>query len=137
MKKLILVSVILLLSACNMPSPVKNSDSTSNLVTPTRPVGAAKSSFAVDGLKMELFFQDNHYVYYGNAQLPTPCYVLTVNSVIAESYPEQVTLNLVTKKDPGKVCAQVITSKIFSGTLEVSENAVFSVNYNGNAAQQM
>ncbi len=137
MKKLVLISVVLLLAACSMPSPVKNSDSTSNLVTPTRPVGAAKASFAVEGLKLELFFLDNHYVYYGNAQLPNPCYDLTVNSVIAESYPEQVTLNLVTRNNPGKVCAQVVSSKIFSGSIEVSENAVFTVNYNGNAAQQM
>jgi len=68
--------------------------------------------------------------YAGTVQIPTPCYKLKDETVVLESFPEQVQIRLAVVQTRG-ICAQVITNKEFSGQVKVSEKAVISVFLNG------
>ncbi|MEX2514948.1 MAG: hypothetical protein WD335_02340 [Candidatus Paceibacterota bacterium] len=68
----------------------------------------------------------------GEAEIPTPCHLLTYDVSIAESLPEQVSINFASEvDDPDKVCAQVISTQRFKVTFEASEDASISATYNG------
>src|SRR3989344_139799 len=55
------------------------------------------------------------HIYRGVIDLPTPCHTLKTNVLVAESYPEQVTIQLeVENPAPDVVCIQVIDTREFS-----------------------
>lgn len=74
---------------------------------------------------------DGRYIYNAIVKKPTPCHKLEVETVVRESYPEQVDLNFTTK-DSGEVCIQVIDEEEVSGSIEVSKDATINVYLNGN-----
>lgn len=75
--------------------------------------------------------EDLHIVA-GEAQVPTPCHILDTDVTVAESFPEQVTINFSTRvEDPDQVCAQVITNQRFKVTFSASEDADISAIFNG------
>ena len=91
-----------------------------------------KISIKTNEVTLKATYENGVLKYSGTAQLPTPCHQLTDQTVVMESYPEQVKIQLVI--DPpksGTVCAQVVTPKDFSNQLQVSENAAISVYLNG------
>lgn len=60
----------------------------------------------------------------GTTTVPTPCHVLTTDTEIRESDPEQVTINFsADKENENAVCAQQIQEARFKVTFEASENA--------------
>ena len=74
--------------------------------------------------------RDNHYIYEGVIALPTPCHRLNAEPTIAESYPEQVTLNLHTIESPNP-CAQVITERSFKVEFDASPNHILNARLDG------
>ena len=82
-------------------------------------------------VKLKTSFKNGVLNYSGSVSVPTPCHELDVETIVAESYPEQVQIRIKIQ-DPkeGTVCAQVVTEKEFSGRLKVSENASISVYLN-------
>lgn len=74
------------------------------------------------------FYIDGVHTFAGQVELPTPCDLLEVGSTVAESYPEQVTLNF-TVINNSAACAQVITAQRFkvsaSASAEASVQAMF------------
>lgn len=136
---LTLVVVILAVSACTPASqgtitPDPEPDET-GFVDPTRPPYDVAKTYAIpeQGFTLELSYNEGSYFYYGSVQTPTPCHKITVDTFIAESYPEQVTLNVVVT-DSGDVCSQVIDNKVFSGEIVVSEQASFNIQLAGEPA---
>lgn len=70
------------------------------------------------------------HTYKGTITLPTPCHTLQTMIVIAESYPEQVTLDL-TSASNAPVCAQVVTEKEFTAQFNASPNHTIRLTMNG------
>ena len=69
----------------------------------------------------------------GEIDLPTACYVLGTNAIVAESMPEQVTIAF-TATTQGDVCAQVITTERFKVNFTASKDAVIKATWNGKPA---
>ncbi|MFQ5492755.1 MAG: hypothetical protein ACE5DX_01170 [Candidatus Dojkabacteria bacterium] len=129
--KLFLVSVLLFLSGCNLLGLGGTPPDDSEFDTPTRPTtGELTHTFKTEGFKLELFYEDAEFTYFGTMQTPTPCSEVQVETLIAESFPEQVSINFTTKESD-EICIQVIGERTFSGTVTVDREASFSVRVNG------
>jgi hypothetical protein len=75
---------------------------------------------------------DGTYMYAGITALPTPCHDVESEVSIAKSFPEQVTINLVTQAPPAdQMCAEVITPHFFSATFTVDEKATVKIMKDG------
>lgn len=74
------------------------------------------------------YVSQNSWEYRITGQLPNPCYSATVDVLVAESYPEQVTV-LVKIVQPQKdiMCAQVISDFEYEGTFSASEQATVTL----------
>lgn len=68
----------------------------------------------------------NTWEYELSAELPDPCTKVEVDTLIAESFPEQVTIRVKTSKT-AEFCAQVIAPYISLGTFSASERASISL----------
>lgn len=79
-------------------------------------------------------FKNGTHIIAGELNQPTPCYVLSTDARVAESYPEQVTIAF-TSKTSGDICAQVITADRFKVEFAASENAVIKATWNGNPVE--
>jgi hypothetical protein len=79
-------------------------------------------------------YQANTHVVAGELAVPTPCYLVAAEAMVAESFPEQVTI-AITATEPARaeVCAQVITAKTFSVEFAASESATIRATVNGEA----
>lgn len=76
------------------------------------------------------FYIDGVHTFAGQIELPTPCDLLEVESQVAESFPEQVSLNFsVINNSP--VCAQVITAQRFKVSATASAEAVIRATFMG------
>jgi hypothetical protein len=79
--------------------------------------------------------EDLHIVA-GETDVPTACHLLSTDVTVAESDPEQVTINFTSSlEDPEAVCAQVITGRRFKTTFQASEAAEIDATYNGQAVE--
>ena len=74
-------------------------------------------------------FRKGVHTYVGDIQVPTPCFIVTGQAVVKESYPEQVDLRIETRAT-GETCAQVITLKKFKVSFEASEGAIIKTYLN-------
>lgn len=76
------------------------------------------------------FFIDGTHSVVGEIMMPTPCDLLEGDATVAESSPEQVTLNfnVINNAD---TCAQVQTSQRFRIDFEASEQAVITARFMG------
>lgn len=109
------------------------SDSTTGSVSVIDKTKDTDTKTVVNSEKISLktSFKNGKLEYSGSVQLPSPCHKLDIQTTVAESYPEQVTINLeIIDPDPGMLCASVIEEKEFSGELDVSANASISVSLN-------
>src|SRR3989344_4182577 len=57
-------------------------------------------------------YKNGTHIVAGEVDLPTPCYVLSTDTLIAESFPEQVTIRFKAETS-GEFCAQVVTTERF------------------------
>jgi len=71
------------------------------------------------------FYIDGVHTVVGELEMPTPCDLLESGSIVAESYPEQITLDFKVTNN-AEFCAQVITPQRFKVSATASENASFS-----------
>lgn len=74
------------------------------------------------------YTSDNKWEYKVTGQFPNPCYTASVEELVRESYPEQVTI-LVSVSQPSSdmVCAQVISDFEHEGTFLASEKAIIKL----------
>lgn len=105
---------------------------------PANQVGGAAtstdSSFAPNLITAAHQYDEDEGVHIvaGETDVPTPCHMLSHDVSIAESFPEQVSLNFSSSvEDPDQMCAQVISSQRFKITFEASEEASIQATYNG------
>lgn len=67
---------------------------------------------------------DSSWKYTVVGQLPNPCFKVTTESLVAESYPEQVSIVVKVKEpNPDEMCIQVIQEYKYSGEFNASELA--------------
>ena len=66
------------------------------------------------------------HTYTGVVSVPTPCHTLTTSVEVAESYPEQIFLNIFSIQNEGEMCAQVISEADFEVAVEASKDASLS-----------
>jgi hypothetical protein len=79
-----------------------------------------------DGYTLEYVYEgESAWSYTVRGQVPTPCYETEVDAVVAESFPEQVTVRLtLTPPDDSVVCIQVTRDFEASGEFSASEEAL-------------
>lgn len=71
--------------------------------------------------------ENNLWEYSINGTLPNPCYTIKTESIVAESYPEQVTVtSTITKPSADLICTQVIQEVHEVGEFQASESASVS-----------
>lgn len=74
------------------------------------------------------FMQDSNWEYVITGQLPNPCYEALVDVVVAESYPEQVTVRIeVIPPDADMMCIQVIEDFEYEGSFSASKDAIVNL----------
>ncbi|MFZ2484651.1 MAG: hypothetical protein WAX80_01725 [Minisyncoccia bacterium] len=75
-------------------------------------------------------YKAGKHIVAGVVNLPTACYVLTTSARVAESSPEQVTIDFVANTS-GDICIQVITSERFKVEFQASAQAQIKATWNG------
>lgn len=78
------------------------------------------------------FYEDGVHTLAGEIDMPTPCDLLEYDTMVQESYPEQVTIDF-TVLNNAEMCAQVITAQRFMVEVAASEDASFSATLRGEA----
>ncbi len=96
--------------------------------------GAGNSDQKEILLKVLHQYKNGAHVYVGELELPTPCHTIEAESVVLESYPEQVKVVLSTKEGVG-ICTQVVTSRKFKVAFQASKEANVSISFNGESAR--
>jgi hypothetical protein len=76
------------------------------------------------------FFIDGVHTVVGEIPMPTPCDLLESDARVAESAPEQVTIDF-TVVNNAEFCAEQITPQRFKVSANASENASFSATFEG------
>lgn len=80
------------------------------------------------------FFVDGVHTIVGQVELPTPCDLLTTQSVVRESMPEQVVFDFAVT-NTSDMCAQVITAQRFKVSATASEEAVLTATFMGRSVE--
>jgi hypothetical protein len=76
------------------------------------------------------FFKDGVHTVVGDVMVPTPCDLLESSTMVGESMPEQVTIQLTTKNNDG-TCAQVLTLQRFRADFTASKEVSIRATLNG------
>jgi len=73
-------------------------------------------------------YESGKHIYTGSITLPTPCHTLEHTALVAESFPEQIHVDLsVNDPKPGTVCTQVLQDVEFKVEVQASEQAVLTI----------
>jgi len=80
------------------------------------------------------FYIDGVHTVVGEIQMPTPCDLLDVDSLVAESFPEQITLDFKVINN-AEFCAQVVTPQRFKVSATASEEATFTALFNNRVVE--
>lgn len=131
----IIVFVVLILIAFLYTKMRGNLPQWQNLLTPTVSVSEGKIDQIVEGFHLTGTYQGNSMWGYKIAgTLPTPCTQTEVRTMVAESYPEQVTIALfVPNPDPNVVCIQTIKDFYYEGNFTASEKATVRLTVSRNS----
>ncbi len=76
------------------------------------------------------FYIDGVHTLVGEIDMPTPCDLLESAATVAESFPEQVSINF-SVVNTADMCAQVITPQRFKVSATASDAATFSATFMG------
>ncbi len=76
------------------------------------------------------FFTDGKHTVVGDLMVPTPCDLIQADALVAESMPEQVTIQLTTINNDD-TCAQVMTLQRFRVEFSASEGASIRATLDG------
>ena len=116
---LLLICIYLTKGTCIVPQEVQNSD-----IQEDYKVVLTESNFKLESE----YISENSWEYTVTGELPNPCYNASVDAMVAESYPEQVTITVtVEQPDPEVMCAQVIQEFTYEGTFSASEKATIKL----------
>lgn len=80
------------------------------------------------------FYRDGQHTIVGEVMMPTPCDLLTYESVVQESMPEQITFAFDVINN-SEMCAQVVTPQRFMVSATGSEQANLSATFDGVAIE--
>jgi hypothetical protein len=80
------------------------------------------------------YFSDGLHTFVGEIEMPTPCDLIEVNSIVKESFPEQIQLEFKVINN-AEVCAQVITPQRFLVEAKASEGATASAMFMGRSVE--
>lgn len=70
------------------------------------------------------YMGDNKWTYKVTGELPNPCYKVSTEEIIMESYPEQVIINVeIETPEKGAMCVQQIQEYEYEGIFNASEQA--------------
>lgn len=76
---------------------------------------------------------DNQWSYIVTGFIPTPCHSIEYQVIVAESFPEQVTIFAdISSPSEDTVCIQVLEEVVHEGTYSASEKASLSLSVNRN-----
>jgi len=74
------------------------------------------------------YIGDNKWTYTLTGTLPNPCYTVSVDALVAESYPEQVSIiATVTPPEDDIACIQVVQEYEHTGDFSASEKAIVTL----------
>lgn len=85
---------------------------------------------SITRIEAKHFYIDGVHTVAGEIPMPTPCDLLDAQTVVAESYPEQITLDFSVINN-AEFCAQQITPQRFKVSVEASEEASFNARFMG------
>lgn len=80
------------------------------------------------------YFIDGLHTFVGEIEMPTPCDLVEVNSLVRESFPEQIQLDF-TVINNAETCAQVITAQRFLVEAKASKDATVSATFMGRVVE--
>lgn len=116
---LLLALGLVVFTGCTVQSPNPNNGNGVS-VAPTYPEELFDLEAAYTGA--------GSWDYSVTADMPTPCHGFSVQAFVAESYPEQVTIEVVVSEPAaGIVCAQVIDTQTVAGSFVASELATVNL----------
>jgi hypothetical protein len=84
----------------------------------------------VETIDAKHYYIDGVHTFVGEVVLPTPCDLLEVDTIVMESYPEQVRLDF-TVINNSEVCAQVLTTQRFKAEAKASSEAKITATFMG------
>jgi len=80
------------------------------------------------------FYIDGVHTFAGEINMPTQCDLLEAEATVAESFPEQISINFSVINN-AEFCAQVETPQRFKVSASASSEAVIRANFNGRAIE--
>jgi hypothetical protein len=104
-------------------SPILDLNQNSDVVVPT-------PSLNIEQITVTEYYDGVSWTFAGEVDMLTPCDQLSVDAIIQESFPEQVTIAL-SVSTADHMCAQVITPQRFELPVTVSKDATFSATLDG------
>lgn len=81
----------------------------------------------IDGVHYDI---DGTHTVHGEVLMPTPCDLLQVDTLVRESFPEQIILEFSVINE-SETCAQVITPQRYMVEVQASSEATFQATFNG------
>lgn len=103
---------------------LKKSEMQSEIAESTEEPAAEQKYASITRIDGKHYYIDGVHTVVGEILMPTPCDLLEVSAQVAESMPEQITLDfdVINNAD---FCAQVVTAQRFKVSAAASENANF------------
>lgn len=132
-KSIILVVIIfaLLVVGMFMYAYMKKAELTSNEPPQTEEIDEETVLYPyITRIDAVHYYIDGVHTIVGEIEMPTPCDLLEVESVVMESFPEQVVLNF-SVINTAEACIQVITSQRFMAEFSASPEAVITASFMG------
>jgi len=114
--------------AGDLTAPIKDDDTISE---PKKPIFQSNDGQDLsESIRVEHSYTKGTHFFSGEINLPTPCHVLEHSVLIAQSFPEQVTI-LFDTSTKSEMCAQVITPEYFEVSFKASEDAAVVMTLDG------
>jgi len=131
-KSIVLVVTIFILLVAGMFifAKLKSNELASETATTTPPVETPVPYPDITRIDAKHYFIDGTHTLVGEINMPTACDLVEATATVAESYPEQVTVNFNVINN-AEDCAQVITPYRFRVDFVASSEAVISGRFMG------
>lgn len=89
-----------------------------------------QNTYGITRIDGKHFYIDGMHTIVGELAMPTPCDLLTTESIVAESFPEQVTFAF-DVVNTTEVCTQVVTNQRFKVQAPASDQANLKATFMG------
>lgn len=130
----IVVIFVLVIGGMFLFAYLKKNELATNIDSiPTNPSTTTDETM-MDRIDAKHFFVDGTHTLAGTIALPTPCDLLNWDVQIAESYPEQVTVDF-SVVNTAEVCAQVVTDQRFLVSFDAAEEATINARFMGSPVE--